>query len=130
MKVWHSKDTFHGLSRNYFDAYDHSLNRPRRPPRPYLDADVCVEHVHACAQVLVGAFAQEVLDKLVCVFEVVPAASPLPRLAVLQVRSLVARATLHASSAAGLGHRVGKAGRRDGVQEGRLFKPWKKHVGD
>lgn len=64
-------------------------------------------HVHACAEVLVGAFAQEVLNKLVGVFEVVSAASPLPRLAVLQVRSLVTRAALHPSCAASFGHRMG-----------------------
>lgn len=66
-------------------------------------------HVHASAQVLVGAFAQEVLDKLVSVFEVVATASPLPRLAVLQVRGLITRAALHASRAAGFGHRMGQA---------------------
>jgi len=83
-------------------------------------------HVHACTQVLVGAFAQEVLDELVCVFEVVPAAPPLPRLAVLQVRGLVARAALHAPRAARFGHRVGQARRGDGVQEGRLFKSFRR----
>lgn len=85
-------------------------------------------HVHACAQVLVGTFAQEVLDKLVGVFEVVSAASPLPRLAVLQVGGLVARAALHASCAARFGHSVGQARRGDGIQEGCLFKSWKSRM--
>lgn len=82
-------------------------------------------HVHACTQVFVGAFAQEVLDKLVGVFEVVSAASPLPRLAVLQVRGLVTRAAFHASGAARFGQRVSQARRGDGIQEGCLFKSWK-----
>lgn len=73
----------------------------------YLHAHICVVHVHTCAQVLVGAFAQEVLHKLVGVFEVVSAAPPLPGLSVLQVRGLVTRAALHASCAASFGHRVG-----------------------
>lgn len=85
-------------------------------------------HVHVCSQVLVGAFAQELLDKLVGVFEVVSAASPLPRLAVLQVRGFVTRAALHASGAASFGHGVGQAGRGDGVQEGGLLKSYKQMI--
>lgn len=91
----------------------------------HLHAHIRVVHVHACTQVFVGAFAQEVLDKLVGVFEVVSTASPLPRLAVLQVRGLVTCAALHTSRAASLGQRVSKARRGDGIQEGCLFKSWK-----
>lgn len=91
----------------------------------YLHAHICIVHVHACTQVFVGAFAQEVLDKLVCIFEVVSAASPLPRLAVLQVRRLVTRAALHASSAASFGQCMSQARGGDGIQEGCLFKSWK-----
>ena len=88
----------------------------------YLHAHVGVVHVHARTQVLVGALAQEVLDKLVAVLEVVSAAAPLPGLAVLQVGGLVAGAALHAAGAAGLGHGVRQARRGDGVQEGGLFE--------
>lgn len=89
---------------------------------PYLRAHICVVHVHACAQVFVGAFAKKVLDKLVGVFQVVPTSSPLPRLTVLQVWGLVTCASLHSSCAASFGHRMGKARRGDGIQEGCLLK--------
>lgn len=97
--------------------------------RPYLHAHVCIMHVHACAQVLVGAFAQEVFDKLVGILEVVSTASPLPRLAVLQVRGLVTRAALHASRAASFRHSVGEARWGDGIQEGCLFKSCRSYGG-
>ena len=79
-------------------------------------------HVYTCTQVLVGAFAQEVLDKLVAVLQVVAATPPLPGLAVLQVWGLVTGAALHPPGAAGLGHGVGQARRRDGVQESCLLE--------
>lgn len=68
--------------------------------RPHLHAHICVMHVHTGTQVLIGAFAQEVLDKLVGIFKVVSAASPLPCFAVFQVWGFIARAALHASCAA------------------------------
>ena len=89
----------------------------------YLHAHIGVVHVYTCAQVLVGALAQEVLDKLVAVLEVVSAAAPLPGLAVLQVGGLITGAALHAAGAAGLGHGVRQTRRGDGVQEGCFFEP-------
>lgn len=91
----------------------------------YFHAHICIVHVHACTQVFVGAFAQEVLDKLVGIFEVVSTASPLPRLAVLQVWGLITRAALHASRAASFGQRMSQARGGDSIQEGCLFKSWK-----
>lgn len=78
--------------------------------------------VHPGSQVLVGLPPQELLDKLVAVFQVVAAAAPLPGLAVLQVGGLVAGATLHPTRAACLGHGVRQPRRGNGVQEGRLLK--------
>lgn len=69
---------------------------------------MAVVHVDAGAQVLVGPLAQEVLDELVAVFEVVPTAPPLPGLSVLQVRSLVTGAALHPSCTARFSHGMGQ----------------------
>lgn len=79
------------------------------PLYTHLHAHVSVVHVHAGTQVLIGAFAQEVLDKLVAVLEVVATAAPLPGLSVLQVWGFIAGATLHPPSAARLGHGVSQA---------------------
>jgi len=70
----------------------------------YLHAHEVIVEVHPGSQVLVGLPPQELLDKLVAVFQVVTAAAPLPSLAVLQVRGLITGATLHPPRAARLGH--------------------------
>lgn len=79
------------------------------PLHTHLHAHVSVVHVHAGTQVLVGAFAQEVLDKLVAVLQVVSTAAPLPGLAVLQVWCFITGATLHPPGATRLGHGVSQA---------------------
>lgn len=66
--------------------------------------------------------AQELLEELGAVFQVVAADTPLPRLAVLDARRVVARAPLHPARAAGLGQRVGQRGGGDGQQEGGLLE--------
>lgn len=78
--------------------------------------------VHSGSQILVGFPPQELLDKLVAVFQVVTAATPLPSLAVLQIRGLITSATLHPPCAACLGHGMRQPCGGDGVQEGCLFK--------
>lgn len=66
--------------------------------------------------------AQELLEELGAVLQVVAADAPLPGLAVLDAWRVVARAPLHAARAAGLGQRVAQRGRGDGQQEGRLLE--------
>lgn len=85
--------------------------------------------IHPGSQVLVGLPPQELLDKLVAVFQVVTAATPLPSLAVLQVRSLVAGAALHPARAARFGHSMCQPCRGNGVEEGRLLETWKEKRG-
>lgn len=98
---------------------------PPRAPRPAcLHTHEVVVEVHAGSQVFVRPPAQELLDELAAVLEVIPAATPLPGLAVLQVGGLVARAALHAARAARLGQRVCQAGRGDGIEKGGLLEAW------
>ncbi len=76
-------------------------------------------------QVLADPFLpQEFLEKISAVFEVVPAYAPLPGLAVLQTRGIVAGAALHAPWAARFGQRVRQRCWWHREQEGRLFKAW------
>lgn len=88
----------------------------------HLHAHEVVVEVHPGSQVLVGLPPQELLDKLVAVFQVVAAATPLPGLAVLQVGGLITGAALHPARAACLSHGVRQPCRGNGVQEGRLLK--------
>lgn len=75
----------------------------------YLHSYIAVVRVYPGAEILVGPLTQEVFDKFVTVLEVVSAATPLPGFAVLQIWSLVTGAALHAASAAGFCHGMGKA---------------------
>ena len=66
--------------------------------------------------------AQELLEELSAVFQVVPADPPLPGLAVLQAGGVVTRAPLHPARAARLGQGVGERRRRHRQQERRLLE--------
>lgn len=71
------------------------------------DADINVVRVYLGTQVLADSFLpQELLEKLGAVFQIVPAYTPLPGLAVLQTRRIVAGAALHTSRTARFGQRV------------------------
>lgn len=87
------------------------------------NSDVDVVGVDLSPQVLADPLlAQELLEELGAVFQVVAADAPLPRLAVLDAWRVVARAPLHPARAAGLGQRVGQRGGGDGQQEGGLLE--------
>lgn len=71
------------------------------------DADVNVVRVNLGTQVLADSFLpQELFEKLCAVFQIVPTYAPLPGLAVLETRRIVAGAALHPSRAACFGKRV------------------------
>lgn len=79
--------------------------------------------VHLGPQVFANPLlTQEFLQKLGAVFEVVSTNTPLPGLAVLQVRGVVAGATLHAPSAARAGQGVRESGGGHCVEEGSFLK--------
>lgn len=81
--------------------------------------------VHLGPQVLADPLlAEELLEELGAVFQVVAADPPLPRLPVLDAGGVVAGAPLHAARAARLGEGVGQ--RRGGhrQQEGGLLERW------
>lgn len=80
--------------------------------------------VHSGSQILARPPAQELLDKLAAVLEVVSTATPLPSLTVFQVRGLITGTALHAPCTAGLGQCMGQARRRDGIEEGSLLEAW------
>lgn len=87
------------------------------------NSDVDVVGVDLSPQVLADPLlAQELLEELGAVFQVVAADAPLPRLAVLDARGVVARAPLHPARAAGLGQRVAQRGGGHGQQEGGLLE--------
>lgn len=87
------------------------------------NSDVDVVGVDLSPQVLADPLlAQELLEELGAVFEVVSADAPLPRLAVLDARGVVARAPLHPARAAGFGQRVGQRGGGHGQEEGGLLE--------
>lgn len=85
--------------------------------------EVVVE-IHTGSQILARPPTQELLDELAAVLEIVPAATPLPGLSVLQVRGLITSAALHAACTARLGQCMRQASRGDGVKEGCLLEAW------
>ena len=80
--------------------------------------------IHTGSQILARPPTQELLDELAAVLEIVPAATPLPGLSVLQVRGLITSAALHAACTARLGQCMRQASRGDGVKEGCLLEAW------
>lgn len=79
--------------------------------------------VHLSSKVLADPLlAEEPLEELGAVLEVVAAHPPLPRFPVLDAGRVVAGAALHAARAACLGEGVGQRRRRNRQEKGRLFK--------
>ncbi len=68
--------------------------------------------------------AQELLEELGAIFQVVTADPPLPRFPVLDARGVVACAPLHAARAARFGERMGERRRGHCQQEGSLLECW------
>jgi len=93
--------------------------------RTHPDSHVDVLGVDLRPQVLADLLlAEELLEELGAVFQVVAADPPLPRFPVLDAGGVVARAPLHPARAARFGERVGQRRRGHGQQEGRLLERW------
>lgn len=81
--------------------------------------------IHLSPQVLADPLlAEELLEKLGAVFQVVAADPPLPRFPVLDARGVVARAPLHSARAARFGECMGQRCRGHRQQEGSLLERW------
>lgn len=93
--------------------------------RTHPNSDIDVVGVDLSPQVLADPLlAQELLEKLGAVFQVVAADPPLPGFPMLDAGGVVARAPLHAARAARFGERMGQRRRGHRQQEGSLLECW------
>lgn len=97
----------------------------RAPTHPNSDVDVV--GVDLSPQVLADPLlAEELLEKLGAVFQVVAADPPLPRFPVLDAGGVVARAPLHPARATSFGKCMGQRGGGHGQEEGSFLECWNK----
>lgn len=87
------------------------------------NSNVDVVGVDLSPQILADPLlAEELLEKLGAVLQVVAADPPLPRLSVLDAGGVVACAPLHSTRAARFGERVGQRSGGHRQEEGRLLE--------
>lgn len=95
--------------------------------RTHPNSDVDVVGVDLSPQVLADPLlAEELLEKLGAVFQVVAADPPLPRFPVLDAGGVVTRAPLHPARAACFGKCMGQRGGGHGQEEGGFLECWNK----
>lgn len=91
--------------------------------RTHPDPDVDVLGIDLSPQVFADLLlAEELLEELGAVFQVVPADPPLPRFPVLDAGGFVARAPLHSSRAARFSKCMCQRGGGHGQQKGGLLE--------